>query len=78
MLAEVQPGRKLLPARDLGSYNVTQLWLWARGDTPESPAHDARDQQALALIRQLEDRAAGMAAPTLRDWLRQPDAGPAS
>lgn len=78
VLAEVQPGRKLLPARDLGSYNVTQLWLWARGDTPESPAHDARDQQALALIRQLEDRAAGMAAPTLRDWLRPPDAGPAS
>lgn len=75
VLAEVQPGRKLLPARDPGTYSVTQLWLWARGDTPESPAHDARDQQALALIRQLEERAAGVPAPTLRDWLRQPGGG---
>ena len=73
VLAEVQPGRKLLPARDLESYSVTQLWLWARGDAPESPAHLGQDRQVLAEIRELEGRATAQAGPSLRDWLRQDD-----
>ena len=70
VLAEVQPGRKLLPARDLESYNVTQLWLWSRGEMPDSPAHGAQDRQVLAYMRELESRASGKPAPSLRDWLR--------
>ena len=70
VLAEVQPGRKLLPARDLESYNVTQLWLWSRGETPDSPAHGAQDRQVLAYVHEMESRASGQPAPSLRDWLR--------
>lgn len=70
VVAEVQPGRKLLPARDLDSYSVTQLWLWSRGDAPESPAHQELDRQVLAAIGELESRAvSGQPGPSLRDWL---------
>ena len=71
VLAEVQPGRKLLPARDLETYNVTQLWLWSRGEAPESPAYGMQDRQVLAYVRELESRASGQPAPSLRDWLRE-------
>ncbi|HZR38183.1 MAG TPA: YihY/virulence factor BrkB family protein [Nevskia sp.] len=71
VLAESQPGRRLLPARDLGSYTVAELWLWSRGELPESPLHDAADRQALALLSGFERQAAGPAAPSLREWLRQ-------
>jgi len=70
VVAEVQPGRKLLPARDLDSYSVTQLWLWSRGDAPESPAHLELDRRVLAAIGELESRAvSGQPGPSLRDWL---------
>ena len=69
VLAETQPGRKLLPARDLESYSLTQLWLWARGDAPESPAHQGPDRQVLAAIGELESRATAQAGPSLREWL---------
>jgi membrane protein len=71
VLAETQPGRGLLPARDLESYSVGQLWLWSRGELPESPAHDAAERRGLELIATLERQAAGTAATSLRDWLRQ-------
>ena len=74
VLAEVQPGRKLLPARDLETYNVTQLWLWSRGEAPESPAHGTQDRQVLAYVRELERRASGQPAPSLRDWLQEGEA----
>lgn len=71
VLAEAAPDRRLLPARDLGSYSVNQLWLWSRGELPESPAHNAGDRQALAMLTAFEERAAAQDSPSLRDWLRQ-------
>jgi membrane protein len=68
VLAESQPGGKLLPARDLGSYSLGQLWLWSRGDMPEAAAKDGPDQRALDLLAGFE-APADSAKQTLRDWL---------
>jgi membrane protein len=73
VLAEVQPERRLLPARDLGSYNLIQLWLWSRGKTPDPATADAADRQVLAFIGQLESRLSGGPAPSVREWLRDLD-----
>jgi membrane protein len=69
VLAESQPGRKLLPARDPGSYSLGQLWLWARGDTPAAPDRDGEGRRLLELLAGLEARAGADAQQSLRDWL---------
>jgi membrane protein len=74
VLAETQAGGAggvLLPARDLDGYSVAQLWLWSRGELPDSPVHDAQDRRVLAWLAELEQRAAGAPAPSLRQWLQQ-------
>ena len=71
VLVEAAPGRRLLPARDLETYSVNQLWLWSRGELPESPAYNAGDRQALVILAGFEERAASQSSPSLRDWLRQ-------
>ena len=77
VLVEAAPGRRLLPARDLESYTVNQLWLWSRGELPESPAYNAGDRQALVILAGFEERAASQSSPSLREWLRQGAAEPA-
>jgi membrane protein len=71
VLAELQPGRKLLPARDLDSYTIEQLWLWARGELPEAPADAAAEQRVLELLRGLERDAAAGAGTAMGEWLRR-------
>lgn len=76
LLAELQPGRRLLPARDLDSYRVDELWLWSRGALPAVPAGAADEQRALELLRGLERRAAVPGMP-FGEWLRQAPPQPA-
>jgi membrane protein len=70
LLAELQPGRRLLPARDLDSYPVDELWLWSRGEIPAVPPGAADEQRALELLRALEQRAAA-GGPAFGQWLRE-------
>ena len=76
LLTELQPGRKLLPARNLESYSVAQLWLWSRGEAPEPAADAEQSRQVLDLLGELEGRAAGQPSPSLHDWLREGDHNP--
>jgi len=76
LLTELQPGRKLLPARNLESYSVAQLWLWSRGEAPEPAADAEQSRQVLDLLGELEGRAAGQPSPSLHDWLREGDHHP--
>jgi membrane protein len=69
VLSEAQPGRKLLPGRDLESYSVAQLWLWSRGDAPEPPAEEEQARQALSVVGELEGRVSDQPSPSFRDWL---------
>jgi membrane protein len=69
VLSEAQPGRKLLPGRDLESYSVAQLWLWSRGDAPEPPAEEEQARQALSVLGELEGRVTDQPSPSFRDWL---------
>ena len=73
VLAEVQPGRKLLPARDPASYTLAQLWLWSRGPAPDSRGQCDDDRKARELLDQIETAASGAGKTSLSDWLR--DAG---
>jgi membrane protein len=75
LLAEVQPGRLLLPARDPDSYSVAQLWLWTRGEAPEPGGQPAPERQALLLLDELERRVAAAPSPSLRQWLQSGAAG---
>lgn len=70
VLAELQPGRRLLPARDLDSYRVDELWLWSRGEIPAVPPGDAEEQRVLDLLRRLE-RDSAVPGPAFGEWLRQ-------
>jgi membrane protein len=72
LLALAQPGNRLLPARDPGSYTLAQLWLYCRGEAAELAGADALDRQVLELMQALEGRAAAGAEQSMRDWLQAP------
>lgn len=74
VLAEVQPGRRLLPARDLGSYSLGQLWLWSRGEAADPTARQPQDRAALELLQRLEGQAQAAAGQSLGQWLQQSSA----
>lgn len=74
LLARAASDQALLPARDPGSYSLSELWRSSRGALPLLRPQDADDARALALLAAFETAAGGSAQPSFADWLRaQPD-----
>ncbi|GAC1624432.1 MAG: YihY/virulence factor BrkB family protein [Nevskia sp.] len=71
VLAEVQPGRKLLPARDPASYTLAQLWRWSRGPAPDLRGQHQDDRPARELLERIEAEASGVGGMSLSEWLRE-------
>lgn len=69
-LVETQPERRLLPARDPGSYTLAELWRWCRGSLPHTGSPDADDRLLLRFLAETERAAAVSGAPSFADWLR--------
>jgi membrane protein len=70
VLAESQPDRRLLPAKDPASYTLAQLWKWSRGPVPDLRGYSEDDRRARALLDRLETEAANAGSETFADWLR--------
>lgn len=71
VLAEIQPGRHLLPARDPSSYTLAQLWSWSRGAEPEMRGRDAGERRAVEFLHRIESEAAVVGSMSLSEWLRE-------
>lgn len=70
VLAEAQPGRRLLPARDPASYTVAELWAWSRGPLPDLRGLGEPERRLLGALAQIEAAAGAAGAMTLADCVR--------
>lgn len=71
VLAEVQPGRVLLPARDPATYTLGELWAWSRGPAPDLRGISDEDRHLRQALEHLEHAGVQAAAKSLADWLRE-------
>jgi membrane protein len=69
LLAETAAERRLLPARDLASFDLVQLWLSARGEHRDTAAGDRHERRARAWLAALEKHVVERGATSLREWL---------
>lgn len=69
ILAETGSDNRLLPARDLASVTLAEVWRQVRGDWPTPAGNAALASRIEALLRGLEKRDDAWEQRSLRDWL---------
>src|SRR3569833_1276784 len=69
VLAESGDDRRLLPARDLSTLSVAELWRIARGHWPQPSGNEPMGAEVARLMRGIEEREGEREQVSVRDWL---------